>query len=159
MKKIFLKPLVKGISLIVIAWTIYTYGCADGWWGSQYETTFSPEIAVEQSNYTPLFYDDYRLFYDGHDARAKFDFFKQENIDDWSNYLKGLVSPEAVAYYLFDDDISKEQVQQWETDVNAGVSKNLPYKVNVKSQRVKNFFHFLEDQRVVDRELRKCCYR
>ncbi len=141
MKTTFLKPFVKIASIIAIAYGIYTYACVDD--GGEYTSTFSPEIALKNDNYTPLFFDDYTLFYNGANALVKHEFFQKENVKDWKKYLDGLITEKALNYYLYNEEVT-QNLDKWAKNINEGTTPNLPYKVNTKNQKIKNFFTFLK---------------
>src|SRR5690606_40934565 len=88
---------VKVTSVFLLSWGIYSYGCADGWWGA-YNSVFSPEVTVGKNSYMPFFYDAENLFYSG-DSRSAQNIFKEENIADWKNYLEKLATEETIALY------------------------------------------------------------
>ncbi len=104
MKKKILKLLAAGSLTVIFGYATYTYGCADGWWGSGYTSVFSPEITVNNKDYQPFFYDDYYIFYNGYSVQSPGDLFKNDNVADWTNYLKKY-TPEAVEYYLYNKDL------------------------------------------------------
>lgn len=104
MKKNFLKLLAIGSMTTGLAYGIYAYGCAGDWWGSGYNSIFSPEITVNNKNYEPFFYDDYTIFYNGYSISSTTDLFKEETVADWTAYLKKYKA-EAVEYFLYDKDL------------------------------------------------------
>src|SRR5690554_2263165 len=105
MKKKFLKFLVAGSFAFIFGYGIYAYGCADGWWDSSHTSLFSPEITVNNKDYEPFFYDDYSFFYNRNNIQSTTSLFKEETIDEWTNYLEKY-DKEVVAYFLYDKNIS-----------------------------------------------------
>ena len=140
MKKKFLKLFVKGTSIVLLSWGVFSYGCADGWWGS-YNSVFSPEATVSNSSYTPFFYDAENLFYSG-DARSSQEVFQNENIKDWKSYLGNSVSDEVISFYLYDESVASS-LNKWVKDIQSNKTPNLPHKLDVKNDKIKNFFTFL----------------
>ena len=141
MNKKFLKLFVAAISVLLSSWGIYVYGCADGWWGA-YNSVFSPEITVNQSSYQPFFYDAENLFYSG-DARSAQQQFLVENVQDWKTYLGTFATEDALSYYLYNDTVP-EYLDNWRVAVQNNNTSELPYLWDVKDQKVKNFFIFLQ---------------
>lgn len=140
MKKKFLKLFAKGTSIVLLSWGIYSYGCADGWWGA-YNSVFSPEATVGKNTYMPFFYDAENLFYTG-DVRSSQETFKEENVKDWKNYLGNLASEETISYYLYDESVMKSLIS-WAKAIENNQSVKLPHALDTKNQKVKNFFMFL----------------
>lgn len=140
MKKKFLKLSVKVTSVFLLSWGIYSYGCADGWWGA-YNSVFSPEVTVGKNSYMPFFYDAENLFYSG-DSRSAQNIFKEENIADWKNYLENLATEETIAFYLYDESV-KVNLANWVKAIENNQSIQLPFSLDTKNQKIKNFFTFL----------------
>lgn len=140
MKKKFLKLFVKGTSIFLLSWGIYSYGCADGWWGA-YNSVFSPEATVGKNSYMPFFYDAENLFYSG-DTRSAQNIFKEENIADWKNYLEDLATEETIAFYLYDESV-KVNLANWVKAIANNQPVQLPFSLDTKNQKIKNFFTFL----------------
>ena len=127
MKKKILKLLAVGSLTAVLGYGTYAYGCADGWWGSGYSSIFSPEVTVFDKDYEPFFYDDYTIFYNGYGIPSTTDLFKDETVEDWTNYLKKY-KPEVVEYFLFDKDLNS-------TLANVAKAKNV--EAEFKKQKFK----------------------
>lgn len=140
MKNKFLHKFAKGISIIALATAVYAYGCADGWWGS-YNSVFSPEVTVNKNTYSPLFYDQYNLFYTG-DARSNHQFYEEENITEWKKYLGKLAEENTISYYLYDDAVT-DNLTKWTEQILQGKKPHLPMPLDVTHDKVKNFFAFL----------------
>src|SRR5690606_15016523 len=140
MKNKFLHKFAKGISIIAIATAVYAYGCSDGWWGS-YNSVFSPEVTVNKNTYSPLFYDQYNLFYTG-DARSNHQFYEEENITEWKKYLGKLAEENTISYYLYDDAVT-DNLTKWTEQILQGKKPHLPMPLDVTHDKVKNFFAFL----------------
>lgn len=140
MKKTFLKKLLLVFSgLFTAGFGVYVYGCADGWWGYSYISSFTPEAFADES-YQPLFYAPDEKFYD----YAQLDYIDKYNEDiigEWHGYLKNKLTRSEVAYFLLNDTaqttIDKLYIalQSKKPASDAG----LP----ITDQHVKNFITFL----------------
>lgn len=145
MKKKLLKLLAIGSLTAIFGYGTYSYGCADGWWGSGYVSVFSPEITVNNKNYEPFFYDDYTIFYNGYTIQSTTDLFKEQNIADWTKYLEEY-NKEAVEYYLYNNELTNvlteiSSFKNPENKFNEYVSDK--YLLNFKNQKANNLLKFM----------------
>lgn len=127
MKKRFLKLFAIGSIAASTLYGVYSYGCADGWWGSGYTSMFSPEITVNNKSYEPFFYDDYTIFYNGYGVQSTTDLFKEETVADWTSYLKKY-KPETVEYFLYDKEVTTLLTSATKTKNTQAELKKLKFK-------------------------------
>lgn len=134
----FLKKLaLVFISISSFGLGVYVYGCADGWWGYSYISSFTPEAFVDES-YKPLFYAPEERFYD----YAQFEYIEKHSADivaDWTKYLGKKMPQKDVAFYLLNDSA------QLDIDTMHGQLYGEKATGNklLKEQKVKNFINFL----------------
>lgn len=146
MKMNFLKKcLVAFSSISIFSYGIYAYGCADGWWGSGYNSMFAPETFVDNS-YKPMFFESYFKFYNNDDLSNYVGKFNEDVVQDWVDYIGKSESKEAIAYYLLNDTAS----QYIPKLINQQSVSGAKYKLNVKDQRSKNFLEFLQIAKKVE---------
>ncbi|HUH26139.1 MAG TPA: hypothetical protein VLY87_05895, partial [Flavobacterium sp.] len=151
MKKRFLKLFAIGSIVISTMYGVYSYGCADGWWGSGYTSIFSPEITVNNKNYEPFFYDDYTIFYNGFSIASTTALFKTETISDWTLYLKKY-TPETVEYFLYDNEVTTLLSNIARTKlIEAELKKqNFKFSLDWKDENTQKFVVFLMTSRGIE---------
>jgi len=144
MKKKILKLLAAGSLTAILGYGTYAYGCADGWWGSGYNSVFSPEITVNNKDYEPFFYDDYTIFYNGYTVQSPGDLFKDENVADWTGYLKKY-TPETVEYYLYNKDLDTT-LRDISTAKNPAAEfkkQNFKFSLDTSDEKTQKFVLFI----------------
>ena len=144
MKKKFIKIWAIGSLTLSLGAAVYAYGCAGDWWGSSYNSLFSPEITVNNKDYEPFFYDDYTTFYNGYSINSTTELFKEETVTDWTNYLKKY-SPETVSYFLYETEINAtlEKVAKAK-DVEAEFKKQkFKHQLDLSDEKSQKFVLFI----------------
>ncbi len=144
MKKKILKLLAAGSLTAILGYGTYAYGCADGWWGSGYTSVFSPEITVNNKDYQPFFYDDYTTFYNGYSVQSPGDLFKDENVSDWTSYLKKY-TPETVEYYLYNKDLDAtlRTISQAKNPAAEFKKQNFKFTLDTSDEKTQKFVLFI----------------
>lgn len=144
MKKRFLKLFAIGSIAASTLYGVYSYGCADGWWGSGYTSMFSPEITVNNKSYEPFFYDDYTAFYNGYSIQSPGDLFKDENVSDWTSYLKKY-TPETVEYYLYNKDLDAplRTISQAKNPAAEFKKQNFKFTLDTSDEKTQKFVLFI----------------
>jgi len=144
MIKKILKLLAAGSITAIVGYGTYAYGCADGWWGSGYTSIFSPEITVNNKDYEPFFYDDYTTFYNGYTVQSPGELFKDENIADWTSYLKKY-TPETVEYFMYNKDLIDvlAAISSSKDPLEAFKKQNLKFSLDTTDKKTQNFISFL----------------
>ncbi|SFN70949.1 hypothetical protein SAMN05421741_109101 [Paenimyroides ummariense] len=144
MKKKILKLLAAGSLTAILGYGTYAYGCADGWWGSGYTSVFSPEITVNNKDYQPFFYDDYFIFYNGYTVQSPGDLFKDENVSDWTSYLKKY-TPETVEYYLYNKDLDAplRTISQAKNPAAEFKKQNFKFTLDTSDEKTQKFVLFI----------------
>lgn len=146
MKMNFLKKSVIAFSSATIfSFGIYAYGCADGWWGNDFNSMFAPETFVDNS-YKPMFFDSYNLFYDNeylYDYNQK---FNDDVVEDWVSYIGKSEPKAAIAYYLLNDTAT----QYIPKLINKQSVTGAKYGLNLKNQQAKDFLEFLQIAKKVE---------
>ncbi|MBT1688028.1 hypothetical protein [Dawidia soli] len=145
MKKISWKTLAVLFSIPALALIAYgvIYACAGGdWEGYDYDSSFTPEVYVDES-YAPLFYAPNDIFYGiGFDAEYV-GRFNDDIVADWSTYLKGRLSTDEVSMLL----LKEEGVTAVSQLYTALQKKQQPppafSRINLVDERVKGFIIFL----------------
>lgn len=143
MKKKILKLLAAGSLTAILGYGAYAYGCADGWWGAGYTSVFSPEITVNNKDYQPFFYDDYTTFYNGYSVQSPGDLFKDENVADWTSYLKKY-TPETVEYYLYNKDLDAplRTISQAKNPEAEFKKQNFKFTLDTSDEKTQKFVLF-----------------
>ncbi|MDR0229239.1 MAG: hypothetical protein LBI72_09270 [Flavobacteriaceae bacterium] len=135
------KWLIAGSLMAVLGTSIYSYGCADGWWSYGSSSSFSPESFADKS-YTPLFYAPYDRFYNGAYMNNG-GMFNDEILDDWTNYLKGSLSKDVVGKYLLDVKANADDIYSMYSDWSKKKNIASATKWNLKNEKIANFVAFL----------------
>ena len=147
MKMNFLKKSLIAISLTsVFSYGVYSYGCADGWWGNDFNSMFAPETFVDKS-YKPMFYDSYNFFYNYNPLQDYTSKFSDDIVADWSNYIGKSEPKEAVAYYLLNDTAAQFIPKL----INKQSISGAKYGLNLKNKEAKNFLEFLQIAKKVEK--------
>lgn len=143
MKKKILKLLAAGSLTAILGYGAYAYGCADGWWGAGYTSVFSPEITVNNKDYQPFFYDDYTTFYNGYSVQSPGDLFKDENVADWTGYLKKY-TPETVEYYLYNKELDTplRTISQAKNPEAEFKKQNFKFSLDTSDEKTQKFVLF-----------------
>jgi len=143
MKKKILKLLTAGSLTAILGYGAYAYGCADGWWGAGYTSVFSPEITVNNKDYQPFFYDDYTTFYNGYSVQSPGDLFKDENVADWTSYLKKY-TPETVEYYLYNKELDTplRTISQAKNPEAEFKKQNFKFSLDTSDEKTQKFVLF-----------------
>ncbi|WLD23389.1 hypothetical protein NU10_11820 [Flavobacterium dauae] len=144
MKKKILKLLAAGSLTVILGYGVYAYGCASDWWGSGYTSMFSPEITVNNKEYQPFFYDDYTTFYNGYSIQSPGDLFKDENVSDWTSYLKKY-TPETVEYYLYNKDLDAplRTISQAKNPTAEFKKQNFKFTLDTSDEKTQKFVLFI----------------
>ena len=144
MKKKILKLLAAGSLTAILGYGAYVYACADGGWGTNYTSVFSPEITVNNKDYEPFFYDDYFIFYNGYNVQSTTDLFKDENVSDWTAYLKKY-TPETVEYYLYNKDIdtSLRTISTAKNPAAEFKKQNFKFSLDTSDEKTQKFVLFI----------------
>ena len=144
MKKKILKLLAAGSLTAIFGYGVYAYGCAGDWWGSGYTSVFSPEITVNNKDYQPFFYDDYFIFYNGYTVQSPGDLFKDENVSDWTSYLKKY-TPETVEYYLYNKDLDAplRTISQAKNPAAEFKKQNFKFSLDTSDEKTQKFVLFI----------------
>lgn len=146
MKMNFLRKSLLGFSfLTVFGYGVYSYACADGWWGNDFNSMFAPETFVDKS-YKPMFFDSYNLFYNNDYLYGYNGKFNDDIVSDWSNYIGKSEPKEAVSYYLLNDSAA----QYIPKLINKLSVSGAKYSLNLKNQEAKNFLEFLQIAKKVE---------
>lgn len=146
MKMNFLRKSLIAISLaFIFSCGVYSYGCADGWWGDSYNSMFTPETFVDDS-YRPMFFDSYNFFYDYSPLDNYNSKFKDDVIEDWVSYIGKSEPKEAVAYYLLNDTAAQFIPKL----INKQSISGAKYGLNLKNKEAKNFLEFLQIAKKVE---------
>lgn len=139
------KQLIVFSSLAIFCSTIYVYGCADGWWGKDYQSMFSPEAFVDKS-YTPFFYDNENLFYGNEYLYSYVSKYNDDVVEDWAQYIGNSEDKKAIAYYLLNDSAA----QYIEDILSNKPLKGAKYSLNKKNPKTKEFLEFLQIAKKVE---------
>lgn len=144
MKKKILKLLAAGSLTIILGYGAYVYACAGGEWGAGYTSIFSPEITVNNKEYQPFFYDDYTTFYNGYSVQSPGDLFKDENVSDWTSYLKKY-TPETVEYYLYNKDLDAplRTISQAKNPEAEFKKQNFKFSLDTSDEKTQKFVLFI----------------
>ncbi|MEO6314862.1 MAG: hypothetical protein ABIU63_14910 [Chitinophagaceae bacterium] len=122
------------------------FACADGW-GEEYGVSnFSPEIFVD-SAYSPFFYSS-MFYYKINFEENQHSRFNDKNVQEWAGFFKGLVSKDALQYFLQTaTDASIDSAARWV----AGKSAPMPLSVQSfnalkqnNSLQLTAFFNYLQ---------------
>ncbi len=140
-KKPLKKWLVLGSLITVLGTSVYTYGCADGWWSYGSSSNFSPESFADKS-YEPLFYAPYDRFYNNA-YMYNGGMFNEEILSDWVSYLDGALSKEVISEYLLDAKSHIEEIHQMYKELQKKKSIASDTKWNLKNHKIANFVTFL----------------
>jgi hypothetical protein len=153
MKKISLKTfaiLSSALALVVAGYGII-YACGDGDDWGQYgnESSFTPEVYVDES-YAPLFYAPYDVFYEIGFDRDYVSRFNDDIVADWAGYLNGLLSTKEVEALLISENATAAANQLY----NA-LQKKQPLppaysRLNLADEKVKGFITFLHLAKVIE---------
>jgi hypothetical protein len=144
MKKTSWKTLAIFFSIPALALVAYgvIYACGGDWDGDYFESSFTPEVYVDES-YTPFFYAPSDLFYvNGDWSNDHITRFNDDISAEWSEYLKGRLSADQVANLL----LSKESsgIEQLYTALQKKQQAPPAYsRVNLVDERVKGFIVFM----------------
>ncbi|TDS11039.1 hypothetical protein [Sphingobacterium paludis] len=142
-RKFFSKLLIAFGSLLALATSVYVYGCADGWWGYSYVSSFTPE-AFTDASYKPFFYAPEEKFYD----YAQLEYIERYNEDivaDWQKYLTGKLDKKEVAFYLLNDS-AKSEIESMYSQLNSSTQD----RKWLSDERGKNFLTFLYFAKAVE---------
>lgn len=140
MNMTFMKRLLLAfVSSCFIGTGVYVYGCADGWWGFSYISSFTPEAFADDS-YKPLFYAPEEKFYD----YAELEYIEKYNEDitaDWKKYLGNSLTEAEISFYLLNDSAETTIDEQFKElqRANAGRGK----KSAAANKKLNNFIRFL----------------
>lgn len=140
MTKRFLKRLGLGFSAGVLAAYGIIYACADGDWGLEYSSNFTPETYVDKS-YSPLFLSG-DTFYDIHYDDIHLTRFNDEILKDWKTYLGKKMDVKAVEYLLLNDTANTLINDLYLKKKNADQSPWFQ-AVNMKDKKVNSFVTFM----------------
>lgn len=144
MKKTSWKTLAVLFSIPALALIAYgvIYACGGDWDGDYFESSFTPEVYVDES-YTPFFYAPSDLYYYAGDYQ--FDHITRFNDDiaaAWSEYLKGRLSGDQVSSLLLAKDA--DGVGQLYTALQKKQQAPAAYsRINLVDERVKGFIVFM----------------
>lgn len=137
-----------GCSLLAgVAYTV-VYACADGDWGYNYQSSFTPETYVDKS-YSPLFYSD-DMFYDGYDG----DFtgrFNDAIVTEWDTYLGGAINREKLSYLILNDSSRVKVDDLYHVAFHKKKSAFPDFKIDLKNKKVKDFLEFMYYARQIDK--------
>jgi len=145
MKTKTLVKLLIASSLFIIISVSIVLACAGGdeyWFGY---SNFAPEPHADES-YTPLFYDEYNMFYDIMYDGGYIDRFNDEIVKDWKGYLAGNMSDANITTLLFDEKSEKiiDDLYAFETKkVKIGNYNEWNTKTRLDNNEVKSFIEFL----------------
>lgn len=146
MKMNFLRKSLLSFSFLsVFGYGVYSYGCADGWWGNDFNSMFAPETFVDKS-YKPMFFDSYNLFYDNDYLYGYNEKFNDNIVSDWTNYIGKSEPKAAISYYLLNDTAA----QYIPKLINKQSVSGAKYSLNLKNQEAKNFLEFLQIAKKVE---------
>ncbi|MBT1708231.1 hypothetical protein KK062_08350 [Fulvivirgaceae bacterium PWU5] len=145
MKKTSWKTLAVLFSIPALALIAYgvIHACAGGdWEGYDYDSSFTPEVYVDES-YAPLFYTPSDVFYGiGFDAEYV-GRFNDDIVADWSTYLKGRLTTEEVSMLLIKEE-GAAAVDQLYTALQKKQTPPAAFsRINLVDERVKGFIVFL----------------
>lgn len=140
-KRFFKKQLLAFSALAFISYGVL-WACADGGWGEDSYSAYTPEAFVD-SAYKPFFYSD-MFYYDiGHDV-AHNERFNQSIVAEWAQYLGRNASDTELAYFLLSaskgivDSVNQQPVNALPSNIGA------MYIVQHKSdKKLAAFFKFL----------------
>ncbi len=110
MKKIFNKPFIFSISILVIGYTAYLISCAGDDWGMFY--FFNPEV-TQSATYMPLYRISNQALY-GTSKYSTVSDGDSLNILEWQKYFRNAVSYDDLSYLLYSVSLD---------DVNAIIEK------------------------------------
>ncbi|HEY9044752.1 MAG TPA: hypothetical protein VIN08_02605 [Ohtaekwangia sp.] len=142
----------KSVMLFSLA-ALATYGivwaCADGFMEYDYDSSFTPEVYVDES-YTPLFYSPQDVFYSiGFDD----DYVKRFNDDivmEWSAYLKDKITKEQLQYLLLNDSAVTAINQLYNAVWKKTPAPARFSKLNLADEKIKGFIEFMHYARIVE---------
>ena len=145
MKKNFLKnwSLIFS-SVVTLTAGVYAYGCADGWWGYDYSSSFAPEYFVDNS-YKPLFYSPYERFYNNDYLSNYTSKHNEDIVQDWKNYLGNTVPSATLKAYLITDSLNMD-IQRFHENSKNKLSSSL----NTSDKKVKKFLDFLYYAKMIE---------
>ncbi|GHE43978.1 hypothetical protein GCM10017764_29120 [Sphingobacterium griseoflavum] len=118
---------------------IYVYGCADGWWGYSYVSSFTPEAFADKS-YKPLFYAPEEKFYD----YAQLEYIEKDREDillDWQHYLGSAFPKNKIAFYLLNDSAAAE-IEQLYRALQGDATQQPGLLASKKAQNFVQFLHY-----------------
>lgn len=133
--------LIASSLIAVLGTSVYTYGCADGWWSYGSSSNFSPESFADKS-YEPLFYAPYDRFYNNA-YMSNGAMFNDAILDDWTVYLNGALTKEVISQYLLDISSNIEDIHAMFNDLNKKKNIASSTKWNLKNAKIANFVTFL----------------
>src|SRR5690349_17208515 len=108
MKTTSTKKLAALFSLAVLGFYGIVIACADMDWGYDYDSSFTPEVYVDES-YTPLFFAPRDVFYDIVFEDKYTTRFNDEVVAEWVTYLKGSTLTDVqIQEMLLNDDAKKD---------------------------------------------------
>ncbi|UUC46941.1 hypothetical protein [Flavobacterium cerinum] len=139
-KKYFKKVLV-GFSLLAGVTYTVIYACADGYFGYDSESSFTPETYVDQS-YLPLFYTDEMFYEIGHDE-AYSSRFNDDIVAEWDTYLGGKIKKEELTYLIVNDSAHTELANLYDVAFNKKKATFPDRKIDLKNKKVKDFLEFM----------------
>lgn len=136
----FRKLLPAFISVSLLGTAIYGYGCADGWWGYTYISSFTPEAFADDS-YKPLFYAPEEKFYD----YAQLEYIDKYNDDitaDWKTYLGDQLSETEISFYLLNDSAQAGIDEKYQA-MQRPQRQSAKNTADSRDAKLRNFFSFL----------------
>ncbi|KGE13861.1 hypothetical protein [Sphingobacterium deserti] len=137
-RKFFKRLLVSFASLFALATSVYVYGCADGWWGYSYVSSFTPEAFTDDS-YKPFFYAPEEKFYD-YTQLEYIEKYNEDIVTEWQAYLRDKPKKSDLAFYLLNDS-AKSDIESLYNQLDNPVAKH-PWLADEKGKKFITFLHF-----------------
>jgi len=135
----FKKLLIASVSVLALGTGIYAYGCADGWWGYSYVSSFTPEAFADDS-YKPLFYAPEEKFYD----YAQLEYIEKDKdniLADWQQYLGAALPKNKITFYLMNDS-SATEIEQLYRALQGDATQRSGLLASKKTQNFVQFLHY-----------------
>lgn len=128
---------------IALGLGIYLYACpGDDDFRDYFRSIFSPEIAVNNSAYQPLFFDQGYLFYQNEHIGSEARNFRSYDEADWKEYLDKALSEAAISYFLYDENALPD-ITKYNAAKNKNTVKFSQHTPKTISPKLTNFFALL----------------
>jgi hypothetical protein len=147
--KISFKKLVLLFSIGAFATYGIVMACVDSFFDYDYDSSFTPEAYVDDS-YKPLFYAPSEMFYGYGYETDNVTRFNDLIANEWSDYLKGKMSPAEITFLLLNDSaqaIINSLYKATKTKTKPSISYG---KFNLEDAKVKGFIEFLYYAKIIE---------